>query len=55
VRHIPDLLCVVLDPTGLRKVLSELAIGAADQLRLLVEHQTGRSRGALVDREDHGA
>jgi hypothetical protein len=54
VRDVPDLGRVVLDPAGAREVLRELAVGAADQLALEVEHQAGRPRGPLVDGEQHG-
>src|SRR5256885_8412472 len=50
---LPDLGRVVLDPAGLREVLLELAVRAADQLRISVEDQAGRARSALVDGEDH--
>ena len=51
----PDLLRVVLDPAGLREVLSKLAVAAAAHPELLVDDETGRSRRPLVDREDHEA
>src|SRR5437588_11191772 len=51
--HLPDLLGVVLDPPRARKVLVEFAVGASDQLRLVVEHEAGRAGRALVDRKDH--
>jgi hypothetical protein len=49
----PDLARVVLDPAGLGEVLGELAVGAADRLGSLVEHEAGGAGRALVDREDH--
>ena len=49
----PDLFGVVLDPTGLRKVLRELAVAAASHAQLVVDDQARRARRALVDREDH--
>ena len=52
-RDLPDLARVVLDPAGLREVLGELAVGAADRLGPLVEHDAGRAGRSLVDREDH--
>ena len=52
-RHVPDLRRVVLDPSGPREVLLELAVGAPDQLGLVVEDEAGRARRALVDGEDH--
>ena len=52
-RHVPDLRRVVLDPARPREVLRELAVGAAAQLRLCVEHEAGRAGRALVDRENH--
>ena len=55
VRDVPDLRRVVLDPAGLREVLRELAVGAADALPLQVEHQAGRAGRPLVDREQHAA
>ena len=51
-RHVPDLGRVVLDPARTREVLVELAIGASDRAAALVEHDAGRARRALVDRED---
>ena len=36
-------------------MLAKLPGGAADQLRLLIEHQAGRTGGAPVDGEDHAA
>ena len=51
--HIPDLTRIVLDPARPRKVLGELAVGAADRLGALVEDEAQRSSRALVDREDH--
>ena len=47
-----DLLGVVLDPAGLRKVLGELAVAAAEHGAVLVDDERGRSGGALVERED---
>ena len=40
---------------GCGKCCCDLAVGAADELGLVVEHEAGAARGALVDREDHGA
>ena len=54
-RDVPDLGDVVLDPARLREVLGELAVGAADQLSLEVEHEAGRAGRSLVDREQHQA
>ncbi len=54
-RDVPDLLRVVLDPAGPGEMLLDLAVGAAHELGLVVEHEAGAARGALVDREDHGA
>src|SRR5262249_17823493 len=51
-RDAPDLLRVVLDPPGLRKVLRELAIGTARDPAATVEHEDGRSRGSLIDGDD---
>src|SRR6185437_15133463 len=48
----PDLLGVVLDEAGLRKVLRQLRITAAANRELLVDEQAGRAGRALVDRED---
>ena len=39
---------------GLRKVLLELAVGAAGEPRLAVEDEAGGAGGALVDGEYHG-
>ena len=50
---LPDLLRVVLDPAGPRKVLGQLAGGASCDLECLVDHEARRPRRALVDREDH--
>ena len=52
-RQAPELIRVVLHPARPGKVLGELAVGAADRLGTLVEHQAGRARGSLVDGEDH--
>jgi hypothetical protein len=35
-------------------MLGELAVGPADRLGVVVEHQAGRAGRPLVDREDHG-
>src|SRR6185436_18219155 len=51
-RHVPDLGSVVLHPARPREVLAELAVGAPGRAAVLVEHDAGRPRGALVDRED---
>ena len=53
VRHLPDLAGVVLDPARLGEVLGELAVGPADRLGPLVEHQAGGAGRSLIDREDH--
>ena len=53
VRRLPDLARVVLHPAGPREGLGELAVGGADRLGLLVEHEAPRARRPLVDREDH--
>jgi hypothetical protein len=45
----------VLDPPGLREVLSKLAVATAAHTKFLVDDETGRSRRPLVDREDHEA
>ena len=50
---VPDLGRIVLDPAGLREVLLELAVGAADQLRIRIEDEAGGAGGPLVDRQDH--
>ena len=50
---LPDLLRVVLDPAGPRKVLRQLAVAAAGNLQRLVDDEARRARRALVDREDH--
>ena len=54
-RDVPDLRRVVLDPAGLREVLAELAVGAADQLGLARRRPgtscrscPGRSRGSRL-------
>ena len=50
---LPDLLGVVLDPAGLREVLRQLGIAAANHVQLIVDDEAGRSGRSLVDREDH--
>ena len=52
--RLPDLVCVVLDPAGPRKVLPELRVGAAGDTPAVVEDDAGRPRRPLVDGEDHG-
>ena len=51
--RLPDLLGVVLYPTRLREMLSELAVGATCLASLGVEDDAGRSGGSLIYREDH--
>src|SRR5207244_12220674 len=53
-RDAPDLLGIVLDPARLRVMLGELRVGAADDAPLPVEHEHGRARGPLIDRDDDG-
>src|SRR5437867_5120179 len=53
-RDPPDLLRIVLDPPRLRVVLRELRVGAPDDAPLAVEHEHGRARGPLIDRDDDG-
>ena len=50
---LPDLVRVVLDPSRAREVLLELAVGAPGGPAVVPEHDAGRARGPLVDREDH--
>ncbi len=51
-RRLPDLAGIVLDQAGAREMLLQLAVGAPDELRLVVEDQAGAARRALVDREN---
>src|SRR5439155_1612717 len=53
-RDPPDLVYIVLDPPRLRVVLRELRVGAPDDAPLAVEHEHGRPRGPLIDRDDDG-
>src|SRR5207249_8245777 len=53
-RDPPDLLYIVLDPPRLRVVLRELRVGTPDDAPLAVEHEHGRARGPLIDRDDDG-
>src|SRR5439155_603805 len=53
-RDPPDLLRIVLDPPRLRVVLRELRVGAPDDAPLAVDHEHGRTRGPLIDRDDDG-
>src|SRR5690606_26602539 len=50
----PDLERIVLDPTGLRKVLRELALRNPDDRSVTVEQDGARTRGALVESKDVG-
>ena len=43
-----------LDPTRSRVVLRELRVGTPDDAPLAVEHEHGRARGPLIDRDDDG-
>ena len=49
---LPDLLGVVLDPTGLRKMLGELSVGEAEWCTRLVNGERANAGGAGVD-TDH--
>src|SRR5205823_2442495 len=49
-----DLLGVVLDPAGLRVMLGEFAIAAAEHAAVLVDQERGGAGGALVESEDAG-
>ena len=51
----PDLLGVVLDPARLRVVLRQLGVAACGHGALGVDHQRGRARGALIERQDVAA
>src|SRR5262249_7558450 len=55
---LPDLLSIVLDPPRLRKMLAELAGGAADWVAGCIEYDRPCTGGSLVDgenmRERHG-
>ena len=48
----PDLVGVVLDPSGLREVLGELVVAAADDRGVLVDDEATYPGGALVDGQD---
>ncbi len=48
----PDLGRVVLDPTGLRVILSKLAGHAGDALAAFVENRRPRAGGPLINGED---
>jgi hypothetical protein len=50
-RDPPDLLGVVLDPAGLRKMLGQLAIAAAENVSAGVEDERGGTGGALIEGE----
>ena len=50
--RVPDLGRVVLHPAGLRVVLPELRVRAAAHDAALIQHETRRARGALVDGQD---
>src|SRR5690606_35110255 len=47
---LPDLLGVVLDPTGFGEVLGELTVGPPQGGPVQIHHQRGGAGGALVDR-----
>ena len=49
---LPDLVRIVLDPTGPRVALNHRGVTAADDAGVLVYDQRGRARGALVDGEN---
>jgi len=51
-RRLPDLLRVVLDPAGLREVLRELAVPAAEDAPRRVDEEPSDPRRARVDGED---
>ena len=48
----PDFLRVVLHPSWLGIILGKLPLGRADNPALLVEKQTTRTRGSLIQSED---
>ena len=50
-RALENLVGVVLDPAGLRIVLRDLLITAPSDAAVGGDHQRGRSRRALIDRE----
>src|SRR4029079_5101239 len=43
---------IVLDPSGLGKVLRELLVGATDDTAAPVQHQHRAARGTLIDGDD---
>jgi len=51
---LPDLLRIVLDPSGRGVVLRDLGVGAAEDLSLGAEDEGGGAGGALVEGEDGG-
>src|SRR6266446_9401710 len=53
-RHAQDLLGVMLDLTGRWKVLSELAIAAAEHTACVAQDERGRAGSSLIEREDSG-
>jgi hypothetical protein len=50
----PDLVRVVLDPSGLREDLLELLLGNRDDAAAAIEDDRARARRSLVEREDAG-
>ena len=50
--RIPDLLRVVFDPAGLRKVLREFALRLGHDAAPLIEDQRARTGGARIEREN---
>src|SRR6185312_8400413 len=56
-RAVQEIAWIVLHPAGLGKVLRNFAVAAPNDATALVDHETGRSGGALIDRQDvlHGA
>jgi len=52
---LPELFRVVLDPSRLREVLSDLAMPATDDAKFGIDDEAGCSRRTLVDRENHAA
>ena len=48
----PDLIGIVLDPARTRKDLREFPLAGGHDIRVLIEDDGARARGALIERED---
>ena len=51
-RPLPDLLSIVLHPTGLREMLGEFLISPTEHCSVLRHDKARGSRSALIDREN---